>query len=361
MKLAGRAPTRTISLLLQLLRILSYPFFILLHLLFIASSLLLRTYETFTSKSSLAEDTDQERRQAAPPRHLALILVPSKTRRKDEKAALVESILRAIEWSGEWGVGELSLWDGQGLTQSVLPSLMKTLSLNISKTHQNHLPISPPSTPPNGPTQDMSPEEEGPVSPSPRRAGGKSLVRKLESVGVGDEVRSVTIHPGTSSNRSLKLHFLPPSASSEIIVNLTKRYIERKKDVGQIDVKSVDRDIREQLHFTSDPDLLLIHHLSRPSLLGSLLPRSPPELWGYPFWSLRITEIYQYPSPLPLLHHLSPLITSFRSSSLPFLRKLGYSISVPPNIHSDGHGILHREEWNGAMGAWSKVEQRLGK
>ncbi|WWC97254.1 hypothetical protein V866_004133 [Kwoniella sp. B9012] len=356
------------SILLLLLRIISYPFFILLHLLFVLSSLLLRTYETFTSQSTSADQL-QDERQIPPPKHLALVLVPSKTRRKDEKTALVKSILRAIEWSGDWGVEELSIWDGQGLTQSVLPNLMKTLSSNITQHKHNQLPPSPPSTPPNEPTQDMTSdeyEEEMPVSPSPQRKQGKSLVRKtgagLVSVpGLGDEVRSVTIYPGPSSNRSLKIHFLPPSASDEVIINLTKRYVERKKDVSEITVRNVDRDIKEQLHFTSDPDLLLIHHLSPPPIWRSYLPRSPPELWGYPFWSLRITEIYQYPSPLPLLHHLNPLILSFRSSSLPFLRKLGYSIALPVNINSDGYGILHREEWNGAIGAWSKMEQRLGK
>ncbi|WVQ64618.1 uncharacterized protein L199_002785 [Kwoniella botswanensis] len=356
------------SILSLLLRIISYPLFILLHLSFIVSSILLRTYETFTSQSTSSDQIPTEG-QGTPPKHLALILVPSKTHRQDEKSALVKSILRGIERSGEWGVEELSIWDGHGLIQSVLPNLMKTLSLNITQHNHNKLPPSPPSTPPNEPTQDMTSdeyEEEMPVSPSPQRKQGKSLVREtragLVSVpGLGDEVRSVTIYPGPSSNRSLKIHFLPPSASDEVIINLTKRYVERKKDVSEITVRNVDRDIKEQLHFTSGPDLLLIHHLSPPSIWKSYLPRSPPELWGYPFWSLRITEIYQYPSPLPLLHHLNPLILSFRSSSLPFLRKLGYSIALPVNINSDGYGILHREEWNGAMEAWSKVEQRLGK
>ncbi|WWC57909.1 uncharacterized protein I303_100444 [Kwoniella dejecticola CBS 10117] len=354
------------------LRVVSYPFFILLHLIFVLSSLVLRTYETFTLASSLYTNATSDTEDGTPPKHLAVILVPSNKYRKGERESLSESILRSVGWASRAGIGELSFWDGQGLIQSVLPSLLKQLQLNHN--HQIHddtrnLPPSPPSTPPNEPTQDSEDESNGvgtPPSPSPRREGktSRDLVQKLESVGT--EVRTVYIRSGLDRGevdrngyKGLKLHFLPPSSSEEVLVNLTRQYVERKKDVSEISVKSIDRDIRDQLHFTSDPDLLLIHHLSPSSTIQALLPRRPPELWGYPFWSLRITEIYQYPSPLPLLHHLNPLLHSLRSSSLPFLRKLGHAVSLPVKL--DVNGVLDREEWDGAMRAWSKVEQRLGK
>lgn len=66
----------------------------------------------------------------------------------------------------------------------------------------------------------------------------------------------------------------------------------------------------------------------------------------------------QHPTPIPLLHNLTPLIQSLRTSSLPFIRKLGYTISTPP---SPPQGVLSRDEWDGAMNAWSNVEQRLGR
>ncbi|WWC85614.1 uncharacterized protein L201_000478 [Kwoniella dendrophila CBS 6074] len=370
------------SILNHIIRTLSFPIFILLHLLFILSSLFLRTYQTFfpsssESQNSILEDeleTTRNRtihtRHIKPPKHLALIFVPSKKRKNGEKQALIQSILNAVEWSLQDDIQEISIWDGQGLIQSVLPNLMKTLSNSMSRN--NTLPLSPPSTPPNEPTQDNNiPELEEPSSPSPQRKQGKDLCDNVDnssststSLSLGNEVRSIIVYPksGPSSSKGLKIHFLPPSCSDELISNITKSYIDKNRHLDMIDVKSIDKDIKDQLHFTSDPELLLIHHLQQPksnSLFKSLLPRSPPELWGYPFWTLRITEIYQYPSPLPLLHHLNPLISTLRSSTLPFLRKLGYSINLP--IKLDWQGVLDKEEWKGSMRAWSKVEQRLGK
>ena len=45
------------------------------------------------------------------------------------------------------------------------------------------------------------------------------------------------------------------------------------------------------MHFAANPDLLLIHPLTPPPLYRALLPRPAPELGGYPFWALSITEI----------------------------------------------------------------------
>ena len=47
----------------------------------------------------------------------------------------------------------------------------------------------------------------------------------------------------------------------------------------------------ESLGFTRDPDLLIVHPITPPSFFRAMLPRPPPELQGYPFWTLRITEI----------------------------------------------------------------------
>ncbi|WRT63460.1 uncharacterized protein IL334_000365 [Kwoniella shivajii] len=374
-----------VIILSHVLRILSYPAFVLLHLTFVLSSLVLRTYQALTSTPESDNDNsnvDQKARNVIPPKHLALILVPSQKYRKGEKVVLEQSILRAVEWSLEIGINELSIWDGKGLIQSCLPNLIKKLSSH--STSNSNLPISPPSTPPFGPTQDQhqpsnrnfprghghiqeeEEEEEDedddryPPSPSPRRRGKDDLIKAKKGRNVGNEMRSLLVYSkGRNNNNGLKIHFLPPSSSSEMISNLTKRYIEMNINIDDINVKNVNNDIRDYLQFTSDPDLLLIHHLSIQSTWNSMLPRKAPELWGYPFWSLRITEIYQYPQPLPLLPYLNPLLNTLRSSSLPFLRKLGYTISLPRKL--DPHGLLDKVEWEGAMNAWSKNEQRLGK
>lgn len=98
----------------------------------------------------------------------------------------------------------------------------------------------------------------------------------------------------------------------------------------------------------------MIHHLSPPGFWRGLLPRPAPELWGFPAWALRITEIYTHPPTLPLY---IPFIGSLlHNSPLPILRKLG--AQFPDQVTA---GVLDAHAWEGAQAAWEKVEQRRGK
>jgi hypothetical protein len=102
------------------------PLLIVLHVLFIASSLTLRIYQHFQQPPPPTKPTN-------PPKHVALVLAPStpsasspltsstsnlsksqsgSRRWVAEKKALVESVKRAIRWAGDEGVKELSIWDG---------------------------------------------------------------------------------------------------------------------------------------------------------------------------------------------------------------------------------------------------------
>ncbi|WWD22287.1 hypothetical protein CI109_106778 [Kwoniella shandongensis] len=368
------------SPLIYLLRILALPLFFLFHLTFTISSLLLRTYQAFTTTNPTSEtliheydplpskspfsDSDNQPR-SLPPKHLALVLVPSRrthpggsVRLRREKDALVESVLRLVEWGGERGIKEISVWDGQGRIQSLLPRLVQDLSTYSSSTLPPSPPSSSPSTPSPRPTQDL-PECELPLTPrSPPECNDKARDGNCDGRLTHDGVMSVEVHPRKQRSKGLTVHFLPPSSSSSLVTDLTKKYAASQLSLQEMTVSKVDHDLRQQLNFTHDPDLLIVHHLSPPSIFRSIIPRAAPELWGYPFWALRITEIYQHPTPIPLLHNLTPLIQSLRTSSLPFIRKLGYTISTPP---PPSQSVFSKDEWDGAMTAWSNVEQRLGR
>ncbi|ODO01875.1 hypothetical protein L198_02603 [Cryptococcus wingfieldii CBS 7118] len=356
------------SLFRPIFAILLYPLFLLLHLTFTLSSLSLRIFQSLTTPVPHTIDIEH----VSPPRHVALVLVPSALglnvglgggkggrsgraeRRRKEREGLVESVKRVVQWAGERGVAELSIWDGQGLTQAALPTLLRTLSTTS-------IPPSPPTSPSpsSRPTQDASPFSR-PSSPSP------SPPKRTETLGGG--VTSITVWPsfgkGDSkkaaggSRKELVVHFVPPSSGAVGVVNLTKQYVKGKVEVEEVTVKKVDEDIKKQLHFREYPDLLVVHHLTPPPFYATLLPRRAPELWGYPFWALRITEIYQPPTPMPFLHYLSLLIKTLRNSSLPSIRKVGNAIGEPGK---PAGSALSRDEWDGAMRAWVKVEQRLGK
>ncbi|WVQ93876.1 hypothetical protein IAU59_000954 [Kwoniella sp. CBS 9459] len=420
------------------LALLAYPFFILLHLTFIISSVVLRTYQALSAgnpeansysdsdkvtetHSTQAEATHTEKYlQRSPPKHIGLVLVPSprtskssiqhdggqrQRQRRSEVEALKLTVLRVIEWAQErgGGVDEISVWDGQGLTQSAVPELLHTLT-----SSSNGLPPSPPDSSPStphllptqdGPVEDSLPsmsdpslssptqEQNGPVisHTSKTRKLGQSKLGASNFDQVDDKlggVTSITLLRPSSSGKSfsnsnsssspLTIHFLPPTGSSSIITTLTRQYASASlasQQSPEIDVKRVDADIRRRLQFHADPDIILIHQLRTPGFWSRILPRRAPELWGYPFWNLRITEIYQYSTPIPFPSPLRTLIQTLRSSSLPSLRKLGYSASIPPCLPSSepqahahtGAMVLDRIEWEGALDAWGKVEQRLGR
>jgi len=115
---------------LRLRDLLSLPLFILLHVLFTVSSLALRLYESLSQPSPRARPPRNQARR--PPRHVALVLshpppLPPRgwsldiKRFTEERKALIESVRRAVQWAGEEGVVEMSVYDGQGMLSESTP------------------------------------------------------------------------------------------------------------------------------------------------------------------------------------------------------------------------------------------------
>ncbi|WVO12725.1 hypothetical protein L204_100333 [Cryptococcus depauperatus] len=339
----------SIALYRQLSRILArigIPLLVFLHVIFSLFSLSLRIFQAFTTPTSQTVDIEH----VQPPQHVGLVLVPSNRRgeaRKKERDGLVESVKRTVEWASARGIKEISVWDGQGLIQSVLPTLIRTLATSTN------LPPSPPDSPRLKPVQGSKAEALVENKAHKRQLSEKTLL--------GAGVTSITVWSTVTEQQQTKellVHLMPPSSTVLAIAGLAKSYAACHLPIQDANVSKVDEDMKKHLHFQNYPDLLIVHHLSPLSPWASLLPRRAPELWGYPFWALRITEIYQPSTPIPVLHHFTSFINIFRASSLPFLRKMGYKISAPP---SPAESALSREEWDGAMRAWIKVEQRLGR
>ncbi|CAD6571026.1 MAG: hypothetical protein TREMPRED_000106 [Tremellales sp. Tagirdzhanova-0007] len=334
--------------------------------MFTLSSILLRLFQSLAPNQAHTFSSSQ----VDPPRHLALVLAPSQplssrypTKSKilnataNERDALVESIRRAVQWAGEEGIRELSIWDGQGLLQSFQSVLVRSLS---------RLPPSPPSSatcsPPRIPLRA--------VRPSYLETENDSL-SKSEMESDTDQVTTLTVFPvssGKGQPQPLIVHLLPISSSGPLLADLTRGFAHSNTPSECITQKKLDLEIKKAMHFSTDPDLLLIHPLTPPPLYRALLPRAAPELGGYPFWTLRITEIYQHPAPLPvpsaLTGVLGPILVRGQDSSLPLIRKIARFF--PTHVEQYGQerevrGALRREEWEGAMDAWTRVEQRQGR
>ncbi|KAK4689094.1 hypothetical protein P7C73_g1020, partial [Tremellales sp. Uapishka_1] len=283
----------------------SYPVLVLLHLLFTLSSLLLRIYEVrSTLPSSL--------RRGSPPNHVGFVFVGRRRER------FRQSVRRIVKYAGEEGIRELSVWSDGGLVETCQREIVTEL-LEAN-------------TPPG----------------SPKRDG--------QNAGHGrEEVLTLSVWTETRVGKRVQItvHLLP-TPSRRVVEKVTEGLIRDGVPVGKITEDRLNMMVSgqsplrkhrkvltgaiERLHFKSDPGLLFVHHLERP-IWGGLLPRAPPELHGYPFWTLRITEIYQYPQSLPFL----PLRRDSQQAD------------------QEGVGVISREEWEGGMRAWERVEQRLGK
>ncbi|KAI9636029.1 uncharacterized protein MKK02DRAFT_33320 [Dioszegia hungarica] len=359
------------------------PFLTLLHVFFTLSSLFLRTYELLTNpetdldhdelSSSSSTRSPARRELSSPPKHIGMvILAPSRPRHTSrgrtsattwnakEKSRVVECVLNLVELAAEEGVVELSVYERSGLLASAKDEIMAELL---------YLPLSPPASEPRTSSGFGTPGEE--LHEVDDRVG-----KAMGSSGGTDQVTTLTVFPSSnyhagatdsaSKTRRLTIHLIPPSAS-EVVATVTNNLVKTSVRAEDITPSMLDEGVRAALHFSRDPDLLIVHTLVEPVGWKSWLPRPAPELGGYPFWTLRISEIYHHPPPLPLLSLFKPLLHLARTSTLPFLRKLGKLVPSPPHIRNEmldlyeGDGRIGREEWEGAMRAWRAVEQRLGR
>lgn len=136
---------------LALLHFLLSPLLVLLHVAFTLSSIVLRVFETRT--------TTRRDVTKPPPKHVALILVPDNEGGESAQVIaerFVESVRRAILWSAEWGVADLSVWDRDGLG----------VRFHTAVTHSLlNLPPSPPSSSPSPRTGSDSEDAGGADTP----------------------------------------------------------------------------------------------------------------------------------------------------------------------------------------------------
>ena len=136
---------------------------------------------------------------------------------------------------------------------------------------------------------------------------------------------------------------------------LARLPLQSPRDSGELQLRTA------HLPFP-DPDLLILHPLAPLPTWRAFLPRPAPEIGGYPWWLLRVTEIYQlHPPNLPLgvPRFLAPVLLQARASRLPAVRKAARAVPLP--LPQSEEGLLSRAVWEEALRAHAGVEQRLGR
>lgn len=97
---------------------MSILFTALLHILHFGYSVFLRIQYSWRQRSSLEPMPLQTARKRIP-HHLALLfVVDPKSDTESTKSALIESILRVVEWSRTMGVKKLTVYEENGQYQS---------------------------------------------------------------------------------------------------------------------------------------------------------------------------------------------------------------------------------------------------
>lgn len=247
-----------------------------------------------------------ERKQK--PSHLALLFVPPKVHTDLEatECLLAESVERAAAWCITAGINRLTVYDGQGILAQSSLDIRARLSkrFDTSQEDEEESDIEYPLTPP---SSDDS--ESRPISPYSDDADHNLKVitipipsipikvqRKLQNLKAG--VRHRRAERRESSSHLLTVHIISRQAGKPAISRVANDILKRRIRAGLCkDLASGypdrDRAIESELNTMlegpvgfPEPELMLIHHVSREHL------DLPLELHGFPPWQLRLTEFH---------------------------------------------------------------------
>ncbi|KAG8904593.1 hypothetical protein FRB99_001512 [Tulasnella sp. 403] len=246
------------------------------------------------------------------PKHVALLLHVEPNKAGSEKVAsdLVECVRRAVEWCNEAGIETLSVYDERGLLKVHLDDVISVL---------------PAGTQPALPVQTSSYSSVFPITPPPsdgEATSSSSSTTSVHSPLLSFRVPTVTntfvtgsdrenantvrqTRPSHSSSQAsghtgseLQLNVLCRDQSKPAIARaaqqLSYRHLSNKSaPVPQVDIDQLDQILEADF---SSPDFLIIHPLLYPSSPRALIPK-PFELYGFPPWQIRLSEMYYDPLP----------------------------------------------------------------
>ncbi|CCL99033.1 uncharacterized protein FIBRA_01042 [Fibroporia radiculosa] len=250
---------------------------------------------------------DAPRRQT--PLHLALNLVVQDNIDDIEamEAVMIESVDRAATWCRVVGINRLTIYDRQGVLTKCSSDVQSRLSRRFGippKEVASESDIEYPLTPP--PSDDS---DSRPLSPDTKDWHKELNVITLRfAVGVSTErkkpskaaVRRRRLSRRETLPPSLTLHIISRQSGKPVISCLASGILRRRAHNSSYSV--IDDDTMEQpsasvegelsqslegLDGFPPPDLMLVHHLSCPE-------NNPPlELYGFPPWQTRLTELYR--------------------------------------------------------------------
>ncbi|KAJ6519777.1 hypothetical protein C8R45DRAFT_952684 [Mycena sanguinolenta] len=307
-----------------------------LHLFYSLITLLSASWDRFEWTPPLPLNVTRRRI----PRHLALLLVlDSAHDRASTRESLLEIVTRAVGWCRSAGIEKLTLYDTAGLLMDCVDKISQRTSVageldsyDSCSGSDIEYPLTPPSS-------DYS--DSRPLSPEDR------VDASIITLRVPEVIRKKTSRYGLKkrhSERQKSEAAKPPltlciasrqSSKPAIAAAATSlaRSRARAPEEPELTVENLNA-IIEGPQSLSDPDFMIVHHL-RPSD-G---PPLPLELYGFPPWQIRLTEI----------HHCC--------KQRPSLQRLKFGSGTPENKPQ----LLTELDFRAALDEYARAEMRFGK
>ncbi|KAJ7596990.1 hypothetical protein C8J56DRAFT_918845 [Mycena floridula] len=220
------------------------------------------------------------------PKHLAVLFtIDSALDLEETEISILENVEYLVRWCQVVGIEKLSLYDTKGIFYSSPQKIREIVHLQdesgaVTTDSEVDFPLTPPLSDSSRPISPIN-VSKGPafktihfVSQTPRRSTTRT--RRRKSV--------------TKPNDSFTIYLLSSQASKESIASIARSLAARHRGQSSVDFSLSVSALSSRLEGPDGfpaPDFMIVHPLS-----PSTYHRAPLELYGFPPWQMRLTEIY---------------------------------------------------------------------
>ncbi|THH16811.1 hypothetical protein EW146_g3880 [Bondarzewia mesenterica] len=245
------------------------------------------------------------------PTHLALVLThvdeTEHESHEDLEEALIECVRRAATWCQACGISRLTVYDRQGVLGECSELMEKYLSPPAMKSKEKGTAngIAYPLTPPLSDDSDSSiisplddSLQEGLRVVTIHPTGRTHEKRRLSRTKSGTKRRRSPCEGKSPQLKAFTLHIVSrdsgkpaiASVANSLLRSTSRTRVGKPDPVRSESFKLTIDDLQYKLegeHGFAPPDLMIVHHVTPPKLR-----RIPLELYGFPPWQIRLTEIH---------------------------------------------------------------------
>ncbi|KAJ7103572.1 hypothetical protein B0H15DRAFT_812821 [Mycena belliarum] len=279
------------------------------------------------------------------PQHLALLLVHDSAQDSTiTREYLLGSVSRTVSWCRVVGIPKLTVYDAEGVLAGCAGQIYQRVSAacDLNGYESSESDVEYPPTPPSSDCSDsrpLSPEDLFRQDRTVVKMRFPEVIRKRTGR-YGLKKRQQEPEKPEPSSQPLALSIASRHSSKPAIAAAATSLARRRAQMKGFDLQQFSLSVEtlnsvlEGPHSLSAPDFLILHHL-RP-LSRSFLPL---ELYGFPPWQIRLTEI----------HHCC--------TQRPLLDWFGFRREAPENAPQ----LLTEIDFRTALDEFASAEMRFGK